>query len=112
MLGRLLLIFVQVVVAWGAGPFVRQYIPVSGALDLFVYAGIFAAIAYVIGSLAALLIKGIGSPATLTASFIVALIVAAFATYGMDLVPQLPSGTIYKRGLVLAGAVLGYLLRR
>ena len=82
--------------------------------DLFVYAALFAVIAYVIGILAALIIKDVGSPspAALTTSLVVALIAAAFATYGMDLVPQIPGGTISKRGLVLAGAVLGYMFRR
>jgi hypothetical protein len=114
MLGRLILIVLQAIAAWGAGPIVRQYIPVSGALDLFVWAGVFAIIAYIVGILAALIIKDVGSPspAALTASFIVALIAAAIATYGMDLIPQLPGGTISKRGLVLGGAILGYLLRK
>lgn len=114
MLGRLVLIVLQVIAAWGAGPFVRQYIPVSGALDLFIWAGVFAVIAYIIGILASLIIKDVGSPspAALTASLVLALIAAAFATYGMDLIPQIPGGTISKRGLVLAGAVLGYMIRR
>jgi hypothetical protein len=114
MLGKLILIVLQVIAAWGAGPILRQYIPVSGALDLFVYAGVFAVVAYIIGILAALVIKDVGSPspAALTTSLVVALIAAAIATYGMDLIPQLPGGTISKRGLVLGGAILGYLMRK
>ena len=114
MLGKLILIVLQAIAAWGAGPILRQYIPVSGALDLFVYAGVFAVIAYIVGILAALVIKDVGSPspAALTASLVVALIAAAVATYGMDLIPQIPGGTISKRGIVLAGAILGYLLRK
>ena len=114
MLGRLVLICLQIAAAWAAGPIVRQYIPVGGAFDLFVYAGVFAVIAYVTGILAALIVKDVASPspAALTTSIIVALIAAAIATYGMDLIPQLPGGTISKRGLVLAGALLGYLIRR
>ncbi|MEQ1669735.1 MAG: hypothetical protein ABL893_02645 [Hyphomicrobium sp.] len=114
MLGRLVLIFLQVAAGWAGAPFLRQYIPVSGAFDLFVYAAVFALIVYVVGILAALVIKDVAtpSPAALTASVVVALLAAAFATYGMDLVPQIPGGTISKRGLVLAGAVLGYMFRR
>ncbi len=114
MLGRLLLILLQVVAAWGIGPFVRQYVPVEGALDLFVWALIFAVIVYVVGVIASLFVKGVAtpSPAALTASVTVALIAAAFAIYGMDLVPQIPGGTISKRGVVLAGAILGYMIRR
>lgn len=114
MLGRLVLIFLQVAAGWALAPFLRQYIPVSGAFDLFVYAGLFALIVYVTGILAALIVKDVGSPspAALTTSLVVALIAAAFATYGMDLIPQIPGGTISKRGLVLAGAVLGFMFRR
>lgn len=114
MLGRLLLIFLQAAIGWAGAPFIRSHIPVAGAFDLFVYAAIFAVIVYVVGILAALVIKDVGSPspAALTTALVVALIAAAFATYGMDLVPQIPGGTISKRGLVLAGAVLGYMFRR
>ena len=114
MLGRLVLICLQIVAAWAFGPFVRQYIPVSGTYDLFVYAGVFAVIVYVTGILAALIVKDVGSPspAALTTALIVALIAAAVATYGMYLIPQIPGRTISKCGIVLAGAILGYLIRR
>ena len=118
MLGRLILILLQVAAAWGAGPFIfnfiREFIPVSGKFDLFIYAAAFALIAYVIGILAALVIKDVGSPspAALTTSLVLALLAAAIATYGMDLIPQIPGGTISKRGIVLAGAILGYMIRR
>ena len=114
MLGKLVLVALQIVVGWGAGSIVRQYIPVSGAFDLFVYAGVFAVLAYATGILASLIIKDVGSPspAALTSSLVLALIAAAVATYGMDLIAQLPGGTISKRGLVLAGAIVGYMLRK
>jgi hypothetical protein len=114
MLGRLILIALQVVVAWGGGPFLRQYIPVSGAFDLFVWAAIFAVIAYIVGIIAALIIKDVASPspAALTTSVVVALLAAAFAKYGLAYVPQIPGNTISQRGIVLAGAILGYMIRR
>jgi hypothetical protein len=37
MLGRLVLIFLQVAIGWAGAPFVRQHIPVSGTFDLFIY---------------------------------------------------------------------------
>ena len=114
MLGRLVLIFLQVAIGWTVGPLVRQYIPVSGAFDLFVYAAIFAVIVYIVGILAALIVKDVAtpSPAALTTALVVALIAAAFATYGWQLIPDLPGGTVTKRGFVLGGAVLGYMFRR
>lgn len=114
MLGRLVLLLLQIAVAWGAGPILRSYVPVSGELDLFVYALIFAVIVYLVGIIASLIIKGVGmpSPATLTSAVILALISAAFVTWGLHLVPQLPSTTISNRGLVLAAALLGYFIKR
>lgn len=114
MLGRLVLLFLQIVAGWFGAPILRSYIPVSGVFDLFIYAAIFAIIVYVVGILAALVVKDVGSPspATLTTALVVALIAAAFATWGMDLIPQIPGSTISKRGIVLAGAILGYFIRR
>lgn len=114
MLGRLVLIFLQAAIGWTAGPLVRQYVPVSGAFDLFVYAAIFAIVVYVVGILAALVVKDVAtpSPAALTTALVVALIAAAFATYGWQLFPDLPGGTVTKRGFVLGGAILGYMFRR
>jgi small-conductance mechanosensitive channel len=118
MLGRVVLWALQAAVAWVAGPFLfnfaRTYIPGSGALDLFIYAAVFALIVYVIGLLAALVVKPVGSPslAALAMSLILALIAAAFATYGLELIPQIHAGTIAKRAIVLAGAVLGLAMKR
>ena len=114
MLGKLILIVLQVIVAWGLGPVVRGYIPVAGDFDLFVYAAIFAILAYVTGILASLVIKDVGSPspAALTASLVVALIAAAIAAFAWQYIPNIPDTAITKRGFVLAGAILGYLMRR
>jgi hypothetical protein len=114
MLGRLILLLLQIAIAWFVGPIVRGYIPVPGTFDLFVYAVIFAILAYVTGALAALVIKDVGAPSssTLTASLVLALIAAAIATFAMDLIPQIPGNAVSKRGLVLAGALLGYLFKR
>lgn len=114
MLGRLVLLVLQIIVAWGAGPIVRGYIPFGGDLDLFVYAAIFAVLVYITGILASLIVKDVGmpSPATLTAALVLGLIAAAFATWGMDLIPQIPSTTISKRGVVLIGALIGYFIKR
>jgi hypothetical protein len=114
MLGRLILLFLLIVAGWFGGPIVRSYIPVSGVFDLFIYAAIFAIIVYVTGILASLIVKDVAapSPATLSRALVGSLIAAAFATWGMDLIPQIPGSTISKRGIVLAGAILGYFIRR
>ena len=114
MLGRIILLALQIAVAWLAGPIVRGYVPAPGAADLFLYAAIFAVLAYVTGVLAALVIKDVGAPSgsTLTWSLMLALIAAAAVTFGQAYIPQIPGNAVSKRGIVLAGALLGYLLKR
>ena len=75
---------------------------------------------YLVGLLASLVIKNIAtpSPAALTSSIVVALLAAAFATFGLAYVPEIPGvplipgNTITQRGITLAGAILGYMIRR
>lgn len=114
MLGKLILVVLQVVVAWGAGPIVRSYIASPGDFDLFIYAAIFAILAYITGILVSRVIKDVGmpSPAALTASLVVALIFAAIAVFAWQYIPNIPNATMSQRGFVLAGAILGYLMRR
>ena len=114
MLGKLILILLQIVAAWFAAPVIRSYIPTGGAYDLLLYAVIFAIVVYLTGVLAALVIKDVGTPsgATLTAAVVLALIAAAVLTFVPEIVPNIPGGTITNRGIVLAFAILGYLIKR
>lgn len=115
MLGRLILILLQIAVAWSVGPLLYGHVPVSGKFGLFVYAIIFAIVVFVTGVLAALVVKDVSTPssASLTAAVVVALIAAAVATYGPIYFPEYyPGTTLSQRGLVLAGAILGYMIRR
>lgn len=114
MLGKLILILLQVVVAWAVAPVIRKYIPVSGQLEWFILAAIYAVIVYVVGILAALVIKDVGtpSPAALTASLVLALVFAAIATFAWQYIPNIPNSSISKQGFILAGAILGYFIRR
>lgn len=114
MLGKLILILLQAIVAWGIAPFIRAQIPTGGAYDLLLYAVLFAVVVYLTGVLAAQVLRDVGTPsgATLTSALIVALIAAAFLTFAPQFIPDLPGGTISNRGIVLAGAILGYMMRR
>jgi hypothetical protein len=110
-MGRLILFLVQLVVGWFAGKAIVAAIPIGGTPRLFIYAIVFAILAWICGLVAARILQGVADPSTaaLTASVICGLIGAALL-----LVPQV-SGLI--RGVdtlavPLLGAVLGYHLRR
>jgi len=100
------------VVAWFLAPIIAKYVPVAGVFGLFVFAIICAIIVFLVGVLAAQVLRDVGQPgsATLTWCLILALVAAAIATWGPSLVPQI--GRVPDRALVLAGAVLGYLVKK
>ena len=53
MLGKLILILVQIAAAWLLGPVIRAQIPTGGTYDLFIYAIVFAIVVYLTGVLGA-----------------------------------------------------------
>ena len=53
MLGRLVLILLQVSLAWYGAPQIMKHIPVNGDPRLFVMAALFALVAYLVGLLGA-----------------------------------------------------------
>jgi hypothetical protein len=114
MLGRLILILLQVAIAWFATPIIAGYVPVPGAFSLFLFAIICAIIVFLVGVIAAQVLRDIGHPssATLTWALVFALIAAALATWGPQVLPQVPWGRVSPHAIVLAGAILGYLIKR
>lgn len=114
MLGKLILILLQVIAAWFLAPHIRALIPGGGSYDLFLYAIIFAIIVYLTGVIAAQVLRDVGMPstATLTTALIVALLTAAVLVFLPGLVPNVPDISFSNRGIVLAGAIIGYLVRR
>jgi hypothetical protein len=116
MLSRLVLLALQLAIAWFAGPEIIRYIPSFGALQLFVYAAVFAVLVWVVGLVLSQVLKGTGTPSssTLVASLIVALIGAALITWLPGLVPDLARSLrqIPTIAYPLIGAVLGYHMKR
>lgn len=114
MLGKIILLLLQIVAAWFLAPIIYANIPVPGEFGAFLYAVLFAIIVFLMGVLGAVVLQGVGSPSagTLSMSLIVALIVAAVVTFLPDVVRAIPGGTISHRGLILAGAILGYWIKR
>lgn len=114
MLTKLILFILQVAVAWFLAPIIYSKIPVPGEFGLFLYALLFAIIVFLTGVLGAQVLQGVGSPssATLSASLVLALIVAAVIVFLPQVMAMIPSNTISDRGFVLAGAILGYWIKR
>jgi hypothetical protein len=116
MLSKLILLGLQLVIAWFGAPHVMRYIPGLGALHIFVYAVVLAVIVWLVGLIAAQVLKEIGQPSsgTLVSAIVVALIGAALITWLPDVVPDLgrPMRQIPTLAYPLIGAVLGYQIRR
>jgi len=116
MLSRLILLAVQLVVAWVAAPLIVRYIPGLGRFQLFVYAAVFAVLVWVIGLVLAQVLRGVGQPtnAALASALIVALIGAALVTWLPTLVPDVrgPMRAIPDLAYPLIGALIGYHIRR
>ena len=116
MLSRLILLAVQLVIAWFGAPYIMRYIPGSGGLQLFVYAIVFAVLVWLVGLVLSQVLREMGMPraATLVTCMVVALIGAALITWLPVLVPDL--GRTMRQVPTLAypliGAVLGYHIKR
>ena len=115
MLGRLVLLVIQLAAGWGLAPFVVRYVPGFGKLDIFVYALVFAVLIWLVGIIGALVLKDVAqpSPATLTVALVGALIGA-----GLTLIPAIPQAVagvlpgLPARAYPLIGAVIGYAVKR
>jgi hypothetical protein len=116
MLARLVLLALQLAIAWFAGPEIVRYIPRFGGLQLFVYALVFAVLVWIVGLILAQVLRDTPTPSstTLVTSVVVALIAAALILWLPGLFPDLgrPLGQIPALAYPLIGAVLGYHIRR
>ena len=114
MLGRLLLILVQVVVCWLSIPYIVEYTPAVGRYDIFFKATCFAFIIWLIGMLAALASRDVSRP-TPSALFVTLVFALSFAFLSgheqareaIDNVVDLPSDAY-----PIIGAVVGYAITR
>ena len=90
--------------------------PWGAPLEIFVFAVVAAIVVFLIGIIAALVVKDIGSPSsrTLTWALFFALVAAALWQFGpqLPLLSEVPWNRIPATYAVLAGAILGYSLRR
>ena len=115
MLGRLILLLLQIVIGWLGSQAVMGYIKIGAPFHLFIFAIVAAIIVFLVGIIAAQVLREVGSPSTHTLSWAVALalIAAALWTWGPTYIPQIPWGKVRPNEYaVLAGAILGYLIKR
>ena len=116
MLARLVLLALQLGIAWFAGPEIVRYIPRFGGLQLFVYAVVFAVIVWLVGLIMAQILRDTPTPSstTLVTAVVVALIGAALILWLPGIFPDLgrPMGQLPALAYPLIGAVIGYHIRR
>jgi hypothetical protein len=116
MLSRLVLLVLQLIVAWFAAPVIVRYIPGLGRMQLFVFAVVFAVLVWVVGLVLSQVLRETGQPSssTLVAALVLALIGAAIVTWLPAFVPDVRGAMRNLPDLAypLIGAVLGYHIRR
>ncbi len=113
MIGYLVLMALQAMAAWFGGPYIWKYIPIGGDPQIFVKATVFGLIVWVTGLVGSFALKDVRLPSTNTLAWAIML---ALICAGLVLVPQvmsaLPLKGFDKLLLPLAGAILGYMIRR
>lgn len=113
MLARLLLIVVQIAAGWFGANAVMPFVQI-GEFQLFVFGAIAAVFVWIVGLLASLVLRYIGRPGggTLAFTVVFALLAAALATWGPQLFPTVPWARIDGYYLTLAGAIIGYVMKK
>jgi len=115
MLGYLILIIIQIAAAWFGGKFIEPYLPgvIDGTIKPFAMGAIYGAIVWATGLVCSNILKGVSTPGTSTAASAIvggllgALLLVVLPMAGVSL----PRG-VNAEFIPLAGAILGYLMRR
>jgi hypothetical protein len=114
MLGRLVLLLLQIVGGWFGSNAAMAYIP-FGEFRLFIFAVVAAIVVFFIGVIAAQVLKDVGTPSssTLTWALLVGLLAAVLWTWAPSLpvLSDIPWGRVRAEYAVLAGAILGYMFK-
>jgi hypothetical protein len=112
MLGRLVLLLLQTAIGWFGSQAIMRYIQMGGILRLFIFAVVAAIVVFLVGVIAAQVLREVAQPSSHTLSWavVLALVAAAIWTWGPQFVPQLRQ--VQAEYAVLAGAILGYMIKR
>jgi uncharacterized YccA/Bax inhibitor family protein len=118
MLGRLVLLLLQIVIGWFGANAIMGALggSVPGAFSIYVFAILAAIVVFLVGIIAAQVLQGVWTPGsrTLTWSLAFAVIAALLWQFGptLPLLSEIPWGRVPDKYAVLAGALLGYHLRK
>jgi zinc transporter ZupT len=116
MLSRLILLGLQLIVAWFAAPAIARYIPGLARLELFVYAVVFAVLVWLVGVVGAQVLKDTGAPSSgaLASALILAAVGAALYLWLPALLPDARRVMLRlpEKAYPLIGAAIGYHIRR
>jgi EamA domain-containing membrane protein RarD len=116
MLSRLILLALQLLIAWVGAPYIVRYIPGMGRMEIFVYAVAFAVIVWIVGLVLSQVLRDLGQPSsgTLVSALVLALIAAAIYTWLPVFVPESKQVmlNLQEKAYPLIGALIGYTIRR
>jgi hypothetical protein len=110
MLGRVVLIALQLAGGWAGAPYVLKYVSVGGDAQVFVHGAVFAGLVWVIGLVGSQVLKGVGVPSVAAFAFAFAggLIGAALIVFK---VPALLPLAFPQLLLPLGLAIVGYAIK-
>lgn len=115
MLGRLVLLLLQLALCWVAGPEIVKKLPALGQLTIFAYAVVFAILAWLIGVVGAIVLKDVSQPSTGTLTFaLIGGLIGAALTLLPD-VTRAVAGVVKNLPLLaypLVGVLIGYAIKR
>lgn len=114
MLGRLILIALQIVVGWVGAPFLLKYVPIGGDVQVFIHGAIFAVLVWITGVVGSLALKEVGMPssATLTWALAGGLIGAALIVFKVPAMLPAAFPKFPPLFLPLGLSILGYAIKK
>lgn len=117
MLGRLVLLLIQIVVGWFGSKALMGFLSgVPSAFSLYVFAVVAAIVVFLIGIIAAQILKDVGQPSSHTLSWSLgfALVAALLWSFGptLPLLSEIPWRRVPAEYAVLAAAILGYHIKK
>lgn len=118
MLGRLVLLLLQIVVGWFGANAIMGALggSVPGAFSIYVFAIVAAIVVFLVGIIAAQVLQGVWAPGSRTLSWSLGfgIIAALLWDFGptLPLLSEIPWGRVPDKYAVLAGTILGYHLRK
>jgi hypothetical protein len=115
MLGRLVLLLLQIAVGWLGTNAIMSYIRL-GEFRLYIFAVVAAIVVFLIGVIAAQILREVGTPSshTLSWALVCALIAALLWSFGpgLPVLSDVPWERVRAEYAVLAGAILGYTIKK